>query len=77
MVMVMIVVVVVHVDGRVRLLVVRRKGEGGLVWVDVLCGELRAVVARQPVVPLVVFQRPDAEESGYAEEEAIVIGCWG
>jgi hypothetical protein len=67
------IVLVVHVDGRVRLLVVRREGEGGLVRVDVLvAGRPGAVVARQAVVPLVVFERPDADEGGGAEEET---GC--
>jgi hypothetical protein len=67
------IVLVVHVDGRVRLLVVRREGEGGLVRVDVLvAGRPGAVVARQAMVPLVVFERPDADEGGGAEEET---GC--
>ncbi len=68
---VMVVIVVVsHVDGRIRLLVVRRKRECGLVRVDVLATELGTVVTRQAVVPLVVFESPYAEECRDAEEEA-------
>lgn len=74
-VVVEVVIMVGHVDGRVRLLVVRGQREGGLVRVDVLAVELAAVVAWQAVVPLVVFKGPDAEEGGYAEEEAVFGGA--
>lgn len=49
----------------------RRQREGRLVRVDVLLAAgLAAVVAWQAVVPLVVFEGPDAEEGRDAEEEA-------
>lgn len=80
-IVVVVVVMVVHVDGGVGFLVVRGKREGGLVRVDVLAANLGAVISGQAVVPLVVFEGPDTEEGGGAEEEAVednmlVGGLW-
>lgn len=71
MVVVVVVIVVSHVDAGIGLLVaVGREREGGLVWVDVLAAELGAVVAWQAVVPLEVFEGPDADEGRRTEQEA-------
>lgn len=65
-----VVIVVIRVDGRVGLLVVWRKREGGLVRVDVLVLQLQLVVPGQPVIPLPVLDRVDADEGSDAKEEA-------
>jgi len=66
--------VIVHLHGRIRLFIVGCKRESGLVGIDVVATSVLAlVVARQSVVPLVVLEGPDAEEGGYAEEEAVVV----
>ncbi len=71
-IVVVIVIVVRHVDAGIGLLVtVGRQREGGLVRVDILAAELGAVVAWQAVVPLEVFEGPDADEGRRAEQEAV------
>jgi len=63
-----IVVVVVRVDWGVCLLIVRRHRERCLVRVNVLILPHQLIIARQPVVPLPVFDSVDADERGYAKE---------
>ncbi len=70
-IVVVVMIVVSHVDAGIGLLVaVGREREGSLIRIDVLAAELGAVVAWQAVVPLEVFEGPDADEGGRAEQEA-------
>ena len=71
------IIVVVVVGGmywRISLFIMGCEGECGLVRVNVLGVSLALIVAGKAVVPLVVFERPDAEESGNAEKEAMGVG---
>ena len=66
-----VVIVIVHVDSLVSVIAVWRCRERSLVGVDVVRGDLPAVVAGQAVVELPVLDGPDAQERGSAREEAV------
>lgn len=70
-VVIVIVVIVVVVDWGVGLLVVRRHGKGGLVWIDICCVAVELVVARKVAVRMPVLESEEADQCGQDPEKPV------